>query len=158
MFGMTPGVRAVKKAKVDFKLHEYKHDPRHESFGMEAVEKLNLDALRVFKTLVVETSENDLAVAVLPVSLPLNMKMMATALGVKKVSMADKTRVETVTGYVLGGVSPLGQKRRLPTVVHATVETCETMFFSGGRRGLEIELAPADFVLLTRAKIAPICS
>lgn len=155
---MTPGVRAAKKAKVQFELHEYKHDPRHESFGMEAVEKLNLEASRVFKTLVIETSGNDFAVAVLPVTLSLNMKLMATALGVKKVSMADKVRVETVTGYVLGGVSPLGQKRRLPTIIDATAETFQTIFFSGGRRGLEIELAPLDLARLTGAKFASICS
>ena len=155
---MTPGVRAVKKAKVVFKLHEYKHDPRHESFGMEAVEKLQLDACRVFKTLVVETQNKDLAVAIVPVTHMLNMKMVAGALGVKKVAMADKDRVQKVTGYVLGGVSPLGQKRQLPTVIHATAEEYDTIYCSAGRRGLEIELAPEDLKTLTRAGFADICS
>ena len=136
---MTPGVRAVKKAKVAFELHEYKHDPRHESFGMEAVEKLNIEACRVFKTLVVETQGKDLAVAIVPVTHMLNMKMVAGALGVKKVAMADKVRVQKVTGYVLGGVSPLGQKRQLPTVIHRTATDYDTIYCSGGRRGLEIE-------------------
>lgn len=151
---MTPGVAAAKRSKVEYTLHEYKHDPRHESYGLEAAEKLGIEAARVFKTLVVEVASGDLVVAVLPVSSMLNLKKIASAVGAKKASMADKAKVQKVTGYVLGGVSPLGQKKALQTVVDAHAEQFSTILVSAGKRGLEIELMPNDLIRLTRGDFA----
>ena len=146
---MTPAVRAAKQARVPFHLHEYDHDPRAESYGDEAAAKLGLDAARVFKTLVVELDTKELVVAVLPVSMQLDLKLFAKVLGTKKASMADKKGVERTTGYVLGGVSPIGQKKRLRTVIDASAKDHETVYVSAGRRGLQIELAPNDLASLT---------
>lgn len=154
---MTPAVRTAKKQKVVFTLHEYTHDPSCESYGIEAAEKLGVEEKRVFKTLVADIGNGDLAVAVLPVNQMLNMKQFAKALNVKKASMAEPRTVERVTGYVLGGVSPLGQKKRLKTVIHETAETFETIFVSAGKRGLDIELSPLDLKTLTSGKFAGIC-
>jgi len=121
-----------------------------ESFGLEAVEKLHLDPARVFKTLVVD-SDGRLGIAVLPVACQLDLK----ALG-KRTAMADRQVAERTTGYVLGGISPLGLRRQLPTTIDASAMECETIFVSAGRRGLEIELAPKDLVRLTRADVRPI--
>jgi len=146
---MTPAVRAAKQARVPFHLHEYDHDPRAESYGDEAAAKLGLDAARVFKTLVVALDTRELVVAVLPVSMQLDLKLFAKVLGTKKASMADKKGVERTTGYVLGGVSPIGQKKRLRTVIDASAKDHETVYVSAGRRGLQIELAPNDLASLT---------
>jgi Cys-tRNA(Pro)/Cys-tRNA(Cys) deacylase len=154
---MTPAINTAKNAKVDFKIHEYTHDPRASSYGQEAAEKLGIDPDQVFKTLVVAMNGKDLCVAVLPVSCQLNLKLFAKSMGVKKAAMADKKQVENTTGYILGGVSPLGQKKRLPTVVHDTAENFQTIFVSAGKRGLDIELAPKDLVKLTRGKFDRIC-
>jgi Cys-tRNA(Pro)/Cys-tRNA(Cys) deacylase len=154
---MTPAINTAKKAKVDFKIHEYTHDPRAASYGQEAAEKLGINPDQVFKTLVVSMNGKDLGVAVLPVSCQLNLKLFARAMGVKKAAMADKKQVEKTTGYILGGVSPLGQKKRLPTVVHDTAQNFQTIFVSAGKRGLDIELAPKDLVKLTRGKFDRIC-
>lgn len=154
---MTPAINAARKAKVDFKIHEYNHDPRADSYGQEAAEKLGADPDQVFKTLVVSMDSKDLGVAILPVSCQLNLKLFARAMGAKKAAMADKKLVEKTTGYVLGGVSPIGQKKRLSTVVHDTAKNFKTIFVSAGKRGLDIELTPDDLVKLTRAKFDCIC-
>jgi len=146
---MTPAINAAKRAKIDFTIHEYEHDAKHESYGLEAAEKLGVDTNRVFKTLVVQFDEKLLAVGVIPVNSQLSMKQMAKALGVKKAKMAEPQEVEKSTGYVLGGVSPLGQKKKLKTVIDTSALEFQTMFVSAGRRGLEIEMKPNDLVSLT---------
>ena len=146
----TPAIAAAARAGVAFAVHEYRHDPRAESFGLEAVEKLGLDAARVFKTLVADV-DGALTVAVVPVEAQLDLR----ALG-KRARMADASAAERATGYVAGGISPLGQRRALPTVVDSSALDHETIHVSAGRRGLELELAPADLVELTGARVAPI--
>ncbi|GEA07813.1 Cys-tRNA(Pro)/Cys-tRNA(Cys) deacylase [Alteromonas sp. KUL42] len=135
---------------------KYEHDANAASFGLEAVEKLNLNASSVFKTLVVSNELGKLAVAIVPVDTKLSEKKMAKALGVKKVAMAQADAVMASTGYVLGGVSPLGQKKSLPTVLDATAEPQAVIYVSAGKRGLEVELSPKDLVQLTRGKFAGI--
>jgi Cys-tRNA(Pro)/Cys-tRNA(Cys) deacylase len=155
---MTPAVNFLKKNKIPFTLHKYDHDPQHASFGMEASEKLGIDPGRVFKTLVVEMDEGDLAVAIVRVDRQLNLKSLARALGVKKTALADARAVQSATGYVLGGVSPLAQKKRLPTVVDEAALDQQTILVSGGRRGLDIEVRPRDLIDLLAALSAPISS
>lgn len=140
---MTPAVNLANKLKLEYQLHEYEHDPSAESFGEEAADKLGVIPERVFKTLVVTDDHAKLAVAIVPVSSTLNFKKVAKALGCKKVQMADPKAVERATGYVLGGVSPLGQKKRLPTLLDTSATSHATIYVSGGKRGLEIEL-PAE--------------
>ena len=152
---MTPAIKQAQKAQIQFQIHEYDHDPAAESYGEEAAEKLGVASDRVFKTLVVAYGK-DLAVAVLPVSCQLNLKQFAKAIGAKKAAMADKAVAERVTGYVLGGVSPLGQKKALTTVIDASAQAWDTLYVSAGRRGLEIELSPEDSKALTRGKFAAI--
>lgn len=142
---MTPAVALLKKQQQAFELHEYAHDPAAGSYGLEAAEKLGLDARRVFKTLVVQADTGELLVAMIPVCNSLSLKKLAAAAGVKKVAMADPALVSRSTGYVLGGVSPLGQKKRLRTFVDQSAASFASLYVSGGRRGLEIELAPAAF-------------
>ena len=153
---MTPAIKAAKQAKITYTVHEYSHDSQAASYGIEAAEKLQLPPQKVFKTLVVEMGGKDLAVAVVPVSGQLDLKAMARTMQVKKVKMAEASLVEKTTGYVLGGVSPLGQKKTLPTVVDRSAENFATIHVSAGRRGLEIELSPQDLVRLTRAHLAGI--
>lgn len=164
---MTPAVDLAKKHGIDYQLHEYTHDPAAASFGLEAAEKLGVDVAQVFKTLVVSTDAGALAVAILPVDKTLNFKKMAKALSsntvssnkmlpCKKVQMADTKLVERSTGYVLGGVSPLGQKKRLPTIIDSSAEAQSTIYVSGGRRGLEIELPPAQLANILNAHFAAI--
>ena len=153
---MTPAINAAKKAKIPYTVHQYVHDPAASSYGKEAAEKLSLDEARVFKTLVVEFDNGSLAVGIIPVSAMLGMKLMAKAAGAKRAAMAEKGAVERSTGYVLGGVSPLGQKKRLPTFIDSSAADFPTIFVSAGRRGLEIELKPADLAGLTGAKFAAI--
>ena len=154
---MTPGIKVLEKANVIHKVHEYSHDPTAESYGQEAAEKLNVEEYRVFKTLVVSLDGKELAVGVVPVTAKLNMKRMAKALGAKKAMMAEQTEVERSTGYVLGGVSPLGQKKRLKTVIDLSAQSYETIFVSAGRRGLEIELRPDDLVRLVSGEYNALC-
>lgn len=154
---MTPGINVAKKAKVVHKVHEYAHDPASESYGLEAAQKLEVAETRVFKTLVVMLDNKELAVGVVPVPSMLSLKLIAKAAGAKKATMADKLDVERATGYVLGGVSPLGQKRRLQTFVHDSARTLHTLYVSAGRRGLEIELAPRDLLTLTGGAFAALC-
>lgn len=151
----TPATVALTKAQIAFRTHEYEHDPAAGSYGAEAAELMGVDPARVFKTLVADV-DGRLTVAVVPVSGSLDLKALASAVGGKKAAMADPAAAERSSGYVLGGISPLGQRRQLPTVVDASALGFETVFCSGGRRGLEIELAPADLVKLTGAVTAPI--
>lgn len=150
---MTPAVNELKRKKIAFTIHSYEHDPKHPSYGLEAAEKLAIDPARVFKTLVIQLDDGRLAVAVLPVSTHLNLKKAAAACGSKKAAMADKAVVEKTTGYVLGGVSPLGQKKRLATVIDSSAVEYSTILISGGRRGLDIEISPADLVALTGGRL-----
>jgi Cys-tRNA(Pro)/Cys-tRNA(Cys) deacylase len=145
----TPATRAADEAGITYTLHEYDHDPRAASFAGEAAEALGLDPRRVFKTLVVTTGgPDDLAVAIVPAADQLDLKAVG-----KRAAMADTARAEKVTGYVAGGISPLGQRRALPTLVDDSVLAHATVFVSAGRRGLELELAPGDLVALTRATV-----
>ncbi|MGY8870410.1 MAG: Cys-tRNA(Pro) deacylase [Pseudomonadales bacterium] len=155
---MTPAVNVVKKAKLSYKLHEYQHNASSSSYGEEAAELLNQDSAQVFKTLLVaiEGDQKKLAVAVVPVSGQLNIKAMAAALNVKKVVMAEVVAAERSTGYIVGGISPLGQKRALPTVVDESANSFESIFMSAGRRGLEIEMSAGDLAILTSARFANI--
>lgn len=153
---MTPAINLLKKKKTEHKVHSYDHDANHSSFGLEAAEKLNLNPKQVFKTLVSELGDGTLVVAILPVNQMLSMKLLAKATGAKKAAMADKNKVEKTTGYVLGGVSPLGQKKLLKTVLDASASQHDTIYVSAGRRGLEIELSPDDLLALTRGSRAPI--
>lgn len=154
---MTPAINAAKKAKISYVLHEYSHDPSERSYGLEAANKLGILEERVFKTLVVSPEVKELAVAIVPVSSMLNMKLIAKALGVKKINMAEASDVERTTGYVVGGVSPLGQKKKLKTIVDSSAVEYPTVFVSAGRRGLEIELTPKDLLSLTDGTLAKIC-
>lgn len=153
---MTPAINLAKKRQLEYQLHDYQHDPNARSYGLEAAEKLAVAPAQVFKTLVVETDIGTLAVALLPVHHSLNVKKMAKALGCKKVQMADAKKVVRSTGYVLGGVSPLGQKRVLPTVIDASAQPLATIYVSAGRRGLEIELSPLILGQVLAASFAPI--
>ncbi len=153
---MTPATKQLQKHKIAFETHQYHHDSNASSFGLEAVEKLSLDAEQVFKTLVVCTETKQLAVAIVPVKLKLNLKAIAKVLNVKKVKMADAKRIEASTGYVLGGVSPLGQKKSLATVIDASAEKFQHIHVSGGRRGLEIALSPHDLAKMCQATFANI--
>jgi Cys-tRNA(Pro)/Cys-tRNA(Cys) deacylase len=155
---MTPAIKAAESAGVTVKVHEYQHDPGNTQYGLEAAEALGLDPARVFKTLLVRQNGDDrrLAVAVVAVTGQLDLKAMAAACGAKKVEMADPAQAERVTGYVVGGISPLGQKRGLPTVLDASVNDFATVFVSGGRRGLDIEIAPDDLTRLCQASVAEI--
>lgn len=146
---------AATRAGITFKVHEYAHDPRSERFGLEAAEALGVDPRRVFKTLLA-TVDGRLVVAIVPVGLQLDLKALAALAGGKRAEMAERSAAERASGYVLGGISPLGQKRRLPTFVDGSVNDLETVFVSAGRRGLEIELARPDLVRLTAAEVGEI--
>ena len=153
---MTPCIKLLKKRKIAYTLHEYTHNKTTPSYGKEAIDKLSVDADRVFKTLVVSVDES-LVVAVVPVISMLNMKLLAKARGAKKASMADTLSVEKTTGYVLGGVSPLGQKKRLPTFIDNSASDFETIYMSAGKRGLEVELSPHDLSALTDGVFEKLC-
>lgn len=153
---MTPAIDIAKKLNIAFTLHQYSHDANTSGYGEEAADKLSVAPERVFKTLVVSSPDGIMAVAVVPVSAMLNMKQMAKALGWKKAAMADKLAVSRSTGYVLGGVSPLGQKRPLATIIDSTSEQFLTIFVSAGKRGLEIELSASDLAKATSAHFSPI--
>jgi Cys-tRNA(Pro)/Cys-tRNA(Cys) deacylase len=148
-------VVALRAAGVVFTVHEYAHDPRSESFGLEAATELGLDPDRVYKTLMA-SADGALVVAVVPVSGRLDLKSLARAVGASKAAMADVRAAERATGYVAGGISPFGQKRRHPTVVDETVELRDSVYVSGGRRGLDVELAPADLNAVTVAVVADV--
>ncbi|MET0136257.1 MAG: Cys-tRNA(Pro) deacylase [Kibdelosporangium sp.] len=153
----TPGTALLARQRVQHTLHAYSHDPRAASYGLEAAEALGLAPGRVFKTLLAEV-DGALAVGIVPVTAQLDLKALAAAVGGKKARMAEVAAAERATGYVAGGISPLGQKKRLPTVLDSSAENFETVFCSAGRRGLEVELAPADLIRLTNAVVAEIAT
>lgn len=153
---MTPAINLLKKNKVKYQVHSYEHDPRAASYGLEAAEKLALDPARVFKTLLVQTEAKELLVAILPVKHSLNLKQLANAAKVKKLEMADPQLAQRITGYLLGGISPLGQKKALRTFVDKSAADFATIFVSAGRRGLEIELQVGDLLQLTAGMSAEI--
>ena len=152
MHAVTPAVNALAAAGIAFTVHEYDHDPASSSFGLEAATALGLDPDRVFKTLLV-TADGEQAVGIVPVSCSLSLKALGAALGRKRVVMCDPAVAQRVTGYVLGGISPFGQKRSLPTVIDETAELYDTIYVSGGRRGLDLGVAPADLIATLEAKV-----
>ncbi len=152
----TPATALLVKQKIEHQVHTYSHRGG-QAYGPEAAEQLGLEPARVFKTLVAEV-DGTLTVGVVPVSATLDLKALAAAVGGKRAKMADVAAAERATGYVAGGISPLGQRKRLRTVVDASAQELPTMFCSGGRRGLEIELAPADLARLTGATFAAIAT
>ena len=153
--GGTPAVRALERAGVVHTVHPYDHDPRAASYGLEAAEVLGVDPARVLKTLLADV-DGRLVVAVVPVSGRLDLKALARASGARRAEMADPATAERATGYVVGGISPLGQRRTHDTVVDSSALDHDTVLVSAGRRGLDVELAPADLVALTSATTAPI--
>ncbi|MGC4153929.1 MAG: Cys-tRNA(Pro) deacylase [Propionicimonas sp.] len=154
----TPATTALDRAGIGYRLHAYDHDPANRHFGDEAAAALGVDTLGIFKTLIVDTGAGrpPLAVAVVPVAGQLDLKAMAAALGVKKVDLADPSAATRSSGYLVGGISPLGQKTPLPTVIDETAELFGTVFVSAGRRGLQVELAPADLARITAGRFADI--
>ncbi|MFE3515692.1 Cys-tRNA(Pro) deacylase [Streptomyces sp. NPDC059166] len=153
--GGTPATVALSAAGTEFTVHAYEHDPASPSYGEEAAEALGVSPDRVFKTLVAEV-DGELVVAVVPVAGSLDLKALASAVGGKRAAMADPAAAERTTGYVRGGISPLGQRKRLRTVLDASAGSHATVCVSAGRRGLEVELSPADLAALTGASLAPI--
>lgn len=153
--GGTPATVALDRAGVAYTVHAYDHDPRAASFGLEAAAALGVDPARVFKTLLA-TLDGTLVVGIVPVSGQLDLKALARALGGSKAVMADVADAERVTGYVAGGISPVGQKRQLRTVLDASALDHPTIYVSGGRRGLDLEIDPADLVAITEAITDPI--
>jgi Cys-tRNA(Pro)/Cys-tRNA(Cys) deacylase len=152
---VTPAVRALEAAGVSFTVHEFEHVSGQRDYGREAASALDLDPEQVFKTLVV-TTDAGVAVAIVPVSQQLSLKSTATALGAKRAEMCDPAVAARTTGYVVGGISPFGQRKRLPTVIDETCELFDTIYVSGGRRGLDLGIAPADLIAVTEAIVAPI--
>lgn len=147
---MTPAIKQAERAGIFFQIHQYEHDPAVQAYGEEAAQAMGVEANRVFKTLLfaLNGEPKNLAVAVVPVSGQLNLKAAASALGAKKAAMADTKIAQNTTGYILGGISPLGQKKKLPTIIDEAAYDFETVFVSAGRRGLEIELSATDLVAL----------
>ncbi|HZZ51530.1 MAG TPA: Cys-tRNA(Pro) deacylase [Pseudonocardia sp.] len=152
----TPATALLDKNRVTYRLHSYSHQDG-QAYGPEAAQALGIAAERVFKTLVAEV-DGTLTVGVLPVTTTLDLKALAAAVGGKRAKMAEVSAAERATGYVAGGISPLGQRKRIPLVLDSSASAHETVFCSAGRRGLEVELSPADLVNLTRARVAPIAA
>ena len=151
----TPATVALAAAGIPFTAHAYEHDPANRNFGEEAATVLGLDPEQVFKTLVADV-DGGLVVAIVPVTGKLDLRALAAAVGGKHAAMADPARAQRKTGYVVGGISPIGQKTPLTTVLDETAELFDTVFVSGGKRGFDLELAPADLITVTSALIAPI--
>ncbi|WP_455208680.1 Cys-tRNA(Pro) deacylase [Kaarinaea lacus] len=154
---MTPAINLAKKLKIAHIVHEYIHDPDSSAYGLEAAEKLQVSPDRVFKTLIVSMDTRELVVAVIPVASMLSMKLIAKAVGAKKAEMASRSDAERSSGYVLGGISPMGQRKKLKTIIHITAKAYPTIYVSAGRRGLEIELSPEDLRQTVTGKYAEIC-
>ncbi|WP_335997265.1 Cys-tRNA(Pro) deacylase [Acinetobacter johnsonii] len=152
---MTPATKLLKANNIDFSIHEYEHDANVKSFGLEAAEKLNLRVEEVFKTLLV-TDEKNYFVAILPVYHQLNLKKVAQAVGAKKLKMSDPKDAERLTGYLVGGISPVGQKKRLKTVIDQSAVQLEKLYVSGGKRGLDIGLKPQDLAKVLSATFADV--
>lgn len=153
----TPATVAVARAKVEHRIHEYRHDPAAPSYGLEAAERLGVDPAGVFKTLVAEV-DGRLVVAVVPVAARLDLKALAAAAGGRKAVMAEPADAERATGYVVGGISPLGHRKRLPVVLDASMQDRPTILVSAGRRGLELELSPTDLARLSGGTFAPLAA
>ncbi|WP_449431454.1 Cys-tRNA(Pro) deacylase [Pseudomonas putida] len=153
---MTPALDLLKKARAEHRVHSYEHDPKSASYGLEAAEKLGLDPQQVFKTLLASTEKGELLVAVVPVVGTLDLKALAHAAGVKKCEMADPAAAQRATGYLVGGISPLGQKKRLRTFIDESAQNFASIHVSAGRRGLEVELAAAVLAEHTQGKFAGI--
>ena len=153
----TPATALLTKAKIPFTLHPYEHDPRSQAYGEEAAEALGVEPHRIFKTLIASV-EGRLACAVVPVAARLDLKAFAAALGGKRAELADPAAAARATGYVVGGISPLGQRSRLKVVVDASAERFETVYVSAGKRGLQVQLAPTDLVRAADAVLAPIAA
>ena len=153
---MTPALDLLKKVRAEHRVHSYEHDPKAASYGLEAAEKLGLEPARVFKTLLASTEKGELLVAVVPVVGTLDLKALAHAAGAKKTEMANPAAAQRSTGYLLGGISPLGQKKRLRTFIDETATPFETIFVSAGRRGLEVELSAQVLAAHTSATFAAI--
>lgn len=153
---MTPALDLLKKHRAEHRVHSYEHDPKSASYGLEAAEKLGLDPQRVFKTLLASSEKGELLVAVVPVVGTLDLKALAQAAGVKKCEMADPASAQRATGYLVGGISPLGQKKRLRTFIDDSAQNFATIHVSAGRRGLEVELAAVVLAEHTQGKFAGI--
>jgi Cys-tRNA(Pro)/Cys-tRNA(Cys) deacylase len=153
----TPATALLARAKVPFTLHPYEHDPRSQAYGEEAAAALGVDPARICKTLIAFV-EGRLACAVVPVAARLDLKAFAATLGGKRAELADPAAAARATGYVVGGISPLGQRSKLPVVVDGSASSFETMFVSAGKRGLQVELAPDDLVRVAGALLAPIAA
>ena len=153
---MTPAVKALERAKISFELHEYAHDPRAQSYGLEAAEALKIDPASVYKTLLAQLDGKELVVAIVPVSTSLSLKSLARAAHAKRAEMANPNDAQRSTGYVVGGISPFGQKKRLRSFVDDSVLALSRVHVSGGRRGLEIAIMPADLMTATHATAAAI--
>lgn len=153
----TPATAAVVKAKVEHRIHEYRHDPAAPSYGLEAAERLGVDPAGVYKTLVAEV-DGRLAVAVVPVAARLDLKALAAAAGGRKAVMAETADAERATGYVVGGISPLGHRKRLPVFLDESMRHRPVVLVSAGRRGLELELAPGDLARLAGGTFAPLAT
>jgi Cys-tRNA(Pro)/Cys-tRNA(Cys) deacylase len=164
--GGTPATAALTRAGITFSVHAYEHDPAASSYGLEAADALGLDPDRVYKTLLASvdgstgttasTGSGRLVVGIVPVSGQLDLKALAAAVGAKRAVMANPADAERATGYVVGGISPIAQKKALPTVLDVSATGYPTVYVSGGRRGMDLELSPADLVAVTRATVAPI--
>ena len=153
----TPATALLTKSGIAFTLHPYDHDPRAQAYGEEAAQALGVEPSRIFKTLIAAV-DGKLACAVVPVAARLDLKAFAAALGGKRAELAEPAAASRATGYVVGGISPLGQKSRLPVVVDASAERFDTVYVSAGKRGLQVQLAPADLVRATAATLAPIAA
>jgi Cys-tRNA(Pro)/Cys-tRNA(Cys) deacylase len=148
---MTPAVRAIESARIAFTLHRYEHDPRADSFGIEASEKLGVAPERMFKTLIARIDGKQLVMTLVPVAARLDLKRLASAAGGKKADLAEPSAAERATGYVIGGISPLGGRKQLPTLIDASIIGQSTVYVSAGQRGLQLELSAEDLIRLTGA-------
>ncbi|WP_312270994.1 MULTISPECIES: Cys-tRNA(Pro) deacylase [Pseudomonas] len=153
---MTPAINLLKKHKIEHRVLSYVHDPKAASYGLEAADKLGLEPVRVFKTLLAATEKEELLVAIVPVGGSLDLKALAHAASVKKADMANPQVAQRATGYLVGGISPLGQKKRLRTFIDSSAEQFPTIYVSAGRRGLEVELSAQALASLTAGQFAEI--